>query len=184
MRIETVNALINALNSVSKDATRFNIQNVLIEQTKKENVISITATNGHFLTQVFLEDDLYGHLPEKGIMILDTEIKKLKALKIKRIDSFKIDGAKWIINGLTIETTQGQYPNYRQIIPEYKDDETMSVSFNAEYLERMLQAMRSSKNKTNVILKIPTVESKSQKAILVTVSGEKECSGVLMQCRF
>jgi hypothetical protein len=189
MKIETINALINSLKSTADDDRRYSLSHVLIESYQEStSTISITATNGHYLTQILLVDDLIGHIPKHGMLISNDEIKKLKALKIKSVDSFKIDGDTWIVNGCAINVIKNSdsdslYPKYQNIIPEYKDDDCMELTFNAEYLESMLAAMRDHKRQCGVTLKFlkSEINKPMLKPILVTVSGvDSGTFGVLM----
>jgi DNA polymerase III sliding clamp (beta) subunit (PCNA family) len=186
MRLETINTIINALNITSNDCTRMALAHVLIEkQNEARNTISVTACDGHRLTQVFIDDELFGHIPEDGLLILDDEIKKLKAAKIKRVDSFKIENNSWIINGVVIGFEKNkqyfEYFNYKQVIPNYKNDDCLELCFNAEYLEEMLKAMRDNKKENGVVLKFN--KNKKGSPIVVSIRGSQSSSGVLMQMR-
>lgn len=186
MRLETINALINALNVTSNDCTRMALAHVLIEkQNASHNTISVTACDGHRLTQVFINDEVFGHIPDNGLLILDYEIKKLKAAKIKRVDSFKIENNSWVINEVVIGIEENkkylEYPNYKQVIPNYDDSDCLELCFNAEYLEEMLKAMRDSKKQNGVILKFN--KNKKDSPIIVSVRGSQSSNGVLMPMR-
>lgn len=187
MNTETISALINSLNVVSKDVTRFAICHALIEPVEaSSNTVSITVTDGHKLAKVLVIDDLFGHLPNYGVMVLDESIKQLKALKIKRVDSFKVEKDAWTINGLRIPITSNKgniFPDYRRIIPEHQDEDCITVRLNAESLVEMLKAIRANKNNNGVTLRIHK-DTEKLKAIKVLVSGENpESFGVLMPMR-
>lgn len=190
MNIETYQAIVNAIPVLSSDPTRYMLQKVLIEKHAKDQV-SVTACDGHRITQVILINEfLANEISEKnpkGFLIDLAEIKRMKTMKPKFIEMKFVEKSQSgqdliysLNNELNIRVELngkgGEYPDYRQATPDYSKTQTTKISFNAEYLEEMLRAMRENKRETNVVIEFDTPE----KPYLVHV-GDR--TGVLMPVR-
>lgn len=182
MKVETLNKLIDATNVVSKDVTRYTLNNVLIEKVNDET-IKIVATDGHMLSMVEANEPLIAQkLPRNGILIHPDKIKIIKAVKPKLIYSSELTDTHLIINGINLKIEKNRdYPKYMDVVPDYSNNETIKLSLNVDYLERLLKAVREDKKENGVIMTIDAGNPK--KAVLIEARGQKIGTGVLMPMR-
>jgi len=109
--------------AVSTDATRYHLNGVFFEQLEA-NVMRMTATDGHRLSfvdqEVFLAAPDFKRgmiIPKKGLM----ELRKLldsstanTALAFERGYLFAHEGDTYLF----VRLIEGEYPDYRQVIPK------------------------------------------------------------------
>ena len=172
------------MDIASKDVTRTSIQYVLIERVGLESeLITLTATNGHIMVnQTALDPKIASILDDRGILIHIDDIKKLKALKIKRINNFSNDNTLWVINDfrITIVKNTGIYPAYRQIIPNFSGKTTQKLCFNAEYLEMLQATLLETKSG---YIELEWDSNQTMGPIRVKTDLFSQSFGVLMPCK-
>lgn len=191
MKLTTLQTIIQAFSCTSDDATRYHLCSVYLEGLPCGS-LKVTATNGHILSTVTLKDDDFTPPGGKSWNVAPDSVVSLKAIVKGRktyggvTSSLSDSGDIVISDGTTTVTLESAkrdtYPNYQQVIPKEADDRTL-VSFNAEYLLDILNALKSNKRQTNVTLSIKDAVN----PIRVTVNGTEgegsERLGVLMPVR-
>lgn len=190
---ETLNAIVNAFNAASDDPTRFHIQQVLLRKESTDKVC-IVATNGHILIEKHVIDpefaatlgkDDFVVAPDclKPLKLLSKEAKYMPGIEALRDqDRIVIGNAALFGFSVTIKTAKEsniQFPDYKQVTPNYDNRETMEIGFNAEYIIALADALRTDKRQKNVKLVIKDKLS----PILVTLAGVDDAIGVLMPVR-
>lgn len=126
--------------AVSLDETRFNLSGVYVERSE-EGALRMVATDGHRLALV--DGTVEGKLPEKGVILPRkglAELKKLLESAGEDKVSFVIDGpiAKVLVGRaeLFMRLVDGEFPDYRQVIPE-KTEQVLALE-----REPLLAALR------------------------------------------
>jgi DNA polymerase-3 subunit beta len=131
-RIEALREMIDRTSfAVSTDATRYHLNGVYFE-TLESNVMRMTATDGHRLS--FVDSEVFMKMPElkRGIIIPKkglTEFRKLLdegtssvGLAFERGYIFAMMNSSYLF----IRLIDGEYPDYRQVIPK-QTDRTLTV---------------------------------------------------------
>ena len=126
-RVEALTGMIDRTHfAVSTDATRYHLNGVFFEHLEN-NIMRMTATDGHRLA---LEDqEVFMKLPElkRGVIIPKKGLMELRKLLGEANSSIglafergylfaKLDGAY-----LFIRLIEGEYPDYRPVIPKNTD---------------------------------------------------------------
>ncbi len=112
--------------SVSTDATRYLMNGVYLENLEK-NVMRMTATDGHRLA--FMDSELISEAPEmkRGIIIPRKGLTELRKLLDAADSTIGIAFERGYIfahfddSYLFIRLIEGEYPDYRQVIPRSTD---------------------------------------------------------------
>ena len=112
--------------AVSTDATRYLMNGVYLENLEK-NVMRMTATDGHRLA--FMESELFQEAPEmkRGLIIPKKGLNELNKLLAESNQSVGVAFERGYIFAHTNETylfirlIEGEYPDYRQVIPRATD---------------------------------------------------------------
>jgi DNA polymerase III subunit beta len=126
-RVEALKNMIDRTNfAVSTDATRYHLNGVYFENLE-HNIMRMIATDGHRLS--FVDSEVFMKMPElkRGIIIPKkglTEFRKLLDESPLAIGlSFERGYVFAHINGsyLFIRLIEGEYPDYRQVIPRSVD---------------------------------------------------------------
>ena len=112
--------------AVSTDATRYHLSGVYFEHVEN-NIMRMTATDGHRLSSE--DQEIFMKLPElkRGIIIPKKGLTELRKLLDEGDSSVGISFERGYIfaklNGtyLFIRLIEGEYPDYRQVIPKTAD---------------------------------------------------------------
>lgn len=112
--------------AVSTDATRYLMNGVYLENLEK-NVMRMTATDGHRLA--FMDAELFSIAPEmkRGLIIPKKGLNELHKLIEENDSSVNIAFERSYIFAkaentyLFIRLIEGEYPDYRQVIPRSTD---------------------------------------------------------------
>ncbi|MBY0469872.1 DNA polymerase III subunit beta [bacterium] len=112
--------------AVSTDATRYHLNGVYFENLEK-NVMRMTATDGHRLS--FIDKEVFMKMPElkRGMIIPKKglgELRKLLEGASASIEMAFERGYVFAKSGgthLFIRLIEGEYPDYRQVIPNSAD---------------------------------------------------------------
>lgn len=123
-----VNALSDMVNktsfAVSTDATRYHLNGVFFEHLEN-NVMRMTATDGHRLS--FIDQEVFLKMPElkRGLIIPKKgllELKKLLEQAGKETIQLAFDKGYFFASSpdtyLFVRLIEGEYPDYRQVIPK------------------------------------------------------------------
>lgn len=189
----TLKTIINAFNSASADETRVNLNNVGIKRLNNtDNMIKIFATNGHYLSEVTLqESDTTAALFTNKTFYFHRD--KLPILKLILKSAGKYNDVTSSINASgelvlgspdTIQVASSPthgYPELDHVKP--RTDETfVEVSFNAQYLYELSKSLAPDfKNSFSVRLRInPNKDAKHNPIEVINDNGGY---GVLMPVR-
>ena len=112
--------------AVSTDATRYHLNGVFFELLEK-NVMRMTATDGHRLS--FVDSEVFQKMPElkRGIIIPKKGLAELRKILEQGTSAVGISFERGYLfahlNGtyLFIRLIEGEYPDYRQVIPKAAD---------------------------------------------------------------
>ena len=112
--------------AVSTDATRYHLNGVYFEHLEK-NIMRMTATDGHRLS--FVDTELFMNMPElkRGIIIPKKGLSELRKLLSESGPSIGLAFERGYLfaklNGsfLFIRLIDGEYPDYRLVIPKTID---------------------------------------------------------------
>lgn len=112
--------------AVSTDATRYLMNGVFLE-TLEKNVMRMTATDGHRLA--FMDRELFSQMPEfkRGVIIPRKGLTELRKFLDEGDATIGIAFERGYLfaqlNGsyLFIRLIEGEYPDYRQVIPKSTD---------------------------------------------------------------
>jgi DNA polymerase III sliding clamp (beta) subunit (PCNA family) len=162
---------------VSKDFTRPQLANchLAVEDNR------IVATNGHIIISLPCEasgDDVTGPISSEALVAARKLAKKAKE------DSLGIDAnGKYVLSdGSTVPRTEApDFPPYKQVIPSYEEEETVTFGINAELLATLQKAIGA--DYVKVTVKLPRKREKMLDPILVS-DGDGQATGVCMPCRY
>lgn len=129
--------------AASVDETRYNLNGVFIEFQKDTGKLRMVATDGHRLAYVdrMLASDLEGLdsgviIPRKGL----TELKKLVDEEDADEVEIGFEGNSALVRKegvmLVMRLIEGEFPNYRQVIPKQQGQQLLLPS------EALIQALR------------------------------------------
>jgi DNA polymerase-3 subunit beta len=112
--------------AASTDATRYLLNGVFFENTEN-NIIRMTATDGHRLS--FVDHEVFMKLPElkRGIIIPKKGLIELRKMIDQSGEAIGLAFERGYIfaqfNGsfLFVRLIEGEYPDYRQVIPKATD---------------------------------------------------------------
>ena len=126
-RAEALKQMIDSTSfAVSTDATRYHLNGVYLEHLEN-NVMRMTATDGHRLS--FVDQELFLKMPElkRGIIIPKKGLSEFRKLIDGESDSVSLSferGYLFVQHNQTylfIRLIEGEYPDYRQVIPKGAD---------------------------------------------------------------
>lgn len=176
MKKETLNAIVNALNSASTDVTRPQIGGVLVRPASMIGVIEVIATNGACLSKNALEDkgfyETLKAICSKGVYLPAESVKALKALKVKTPvapSQLNYSSLSVTVNGQTTSVMSVPqdvalagnnahliYPDVNQVIPNYSEENSIRVGFDADLLSKIVDALKENKKSPGrIIFEIP-----------------------------
>lgn len=173
----TLQTILRAFNSSSKDRTRVNINGVKLSKNM------IESTDGYILTRYNLELDI-----DKDI-ILSNVFKRPLELFLKdnrhvhefileiNDDSLKISALYSII----IPLVNREYPDTSKLVPEMVEDDYYTIKINPEFLKR-LQASMGDTSKYNKGMELK-ISKKGDFSPIVITSSLKDTVGLLMPMR-
>ena len=112
--------------AVSTDAARYNLNGVYFEQLEN-NLTRMTATDGHRLS--FVDQEVFLKSPElkKGIIIPKKGLNELKRVIEKATSPVSLSFDKGFLyikseeTFLFVKLIEGEYPDYKQVIPKSAD---------------------------------------------------------------
>lgn len=126
-RVEALKEMIDRTSfAVSTDATRYHLNGVYLEHLEK-NIMRMTGTDGHRLS--FVDQEVFMNMPElkRGIIMPKKGLGELRKL-LDEVDSsigiaFERGYVFVRLSGtyLFIRLIEGEYPDYRQVIPKATD---------------------------------------------------------------
>jgi len=128
-RAEALTDMINKTSfAVSSDATRYHLNGVYFEPLKN-NIMRMIATDGHRLS--FIDQEIFEEVPElkRGLIIPKKGLGELKKLLDQSEGHLKISFDRGYFfanineNYLFIRLIEGEYPDYRQVIPKETKNE-------------------------------------------------------------
>lgn len=126
-RVDTLREMIDRTSfAVSTDATRYLMNGVYLEPIEK-NVMRMTSTDGHRLA--FMDSEVFQKMPEmkRGVIIPRKGLSELRKFLDEAEENIGIAFERGYIfahhNGsyLFIRLIEGEYPDYRQVIPKSTD---------------------------------------------------------------
>jgi DNA polymerase-3 subunit beta len=126
-RVEALRDMVDRTSfAVSTDATRYHLNGVFFEHLEK-NIMRMTATDGHRLS--FVDQEVFMKMPElkRGIIIPKKGLGELRKLLDEGGSSVGLAFERGYVfahmNGsyLFIRLIEGEYPDYRQVIPKSTD---------------------------------------------------------------
>jgi DNA polymerase III subunit beta len=126
-RIEALRDMIDRTSfAVSTDATRYHLNGVFFENIEN-SIIRMTATDGHRLS--FVDTEVFMKMPElkRGIIIPKKGLTEFRKLLEEGSSSVGLAFERGYVfaklNGsyLFIRLIEGEYPDYRQVIPKTTD---------------------------------------------------------------
>lgn len=191
MTPEILAQILKSFETASDDVMRFNLRRVSI--WREENRVIIEATNGHCMTRASL--NLGGlTFPQGRVFYVEREqipalkllVKTHKKTLMRELafetvsDGFKLDGFK------ILEDTTGAYPKEAaaQVIENAKKENyTVKIGLNAEYILAVADAIRALEHKSRGIV----IHVKNQNSpVMIETYGENalgEFCGVIMPLR-
>jgi len=130
------------------------------------------ATNGSALAivPVVIEEGDIGGMLSKDSFIAARKLAKNNDLQIK------LNEAEKLIDGTQRPRLELSYPDYKAIIPNYSDEETRKIQFNAKYLFELSQALGSDL----ITLEIPLSSKKAMLVYNLSLTNEKQVFGLIM----
>ncbi len=141
-RVESLKEMIDRTSfAVSTDATRYHLNGVFLEPLENK-LMRMTATDGHRLS--FVDQELFAKLPEikRGVIVPKKGLAELRKLLDQGENSIGLAFERGYvfaqINGtyLFIRLIEGEYPDYRQVIPRSAN---RLVKMNRESLNAALK---------------------------------------------
>ena len=139
MKIELkVNQIKAALECAGKKDARYYLNGILIERTHAGQIY-IVSTDGHRMF-VGLHSTIEPGTPESVLISRDTlEI----SVKMK-IDCLTLDTETKKLGELTYQTIDGNFPNWRRVVPERKHtpEDNKATQFNPEYILSAAKALK------------------------------------------
>jgi len=141
-RVEALKEMIDKTAfAVSTDATRYHLNGVFFENLES-NIIRMTATDGHRLS--FVDSEVFKKLPElkRGLIIPKKGLGEFRKLLEDGTSSIGLAFERGYLFAqlsnayLFIRLIDGEYPDYRQVIPKSTEK---SVKINREELNSALK---------------------------------------------
>ena len=141
---------------VSKDKTREHIGNVCIDKKHDAQARAI-ATNGRMLASVPVDiedcDDFHDEkvLPAKVF----SEARKVGGKRVEQ-STIQMNGASLIGSGETFPYPEDTrpHPNWRQIMPDWKDTEYGEITLDAKMLFELAQAVGCDQNRATIRVRL------------------------------
>jgi len=191
MNLETLKTIINSFGVASSDATMNHLNHVKIEAVRI-NWVKVTATNGHALSQVELEDiTLYNAIIDVGapVFIHRDKLAVLKVQAKEKLHTLPIFPAEkgfivGFVDGIqvTYKTAAGlnfTYPNIDAVIPKNIDQYTISFGVNPELLVDVLNSIKLERKQVGLKIKLNPNDLRCP--ILVELSDTQ--TGIVMPMR-
>ncbi len=120
------NALDKVLFAVSTDETRYNLNGVFVEATP--DGVNLVATDGHRLALFEVKNDRRYGLKDRGVIVPRKAVNELRKLLGEDSEqpaelAFTENTMAYRRTGLTYTArlVDGQFPGYRQVVPEKSD---------------------------------------------------------------
>jgi DNA polymerase III subunit beta len=141
----------------SNDEARFNLNAVLFEQ--QEEKIKLVATDGHRLAMI--DEDLGMSLPSKRVVVSKRSLLELKRTleTLKGEISLGFEPKNMIIRTdrlmMTVRLTEGDYPDYRQVIPSPSDKKLTADRVQMLQSLRRVSILTSERNKGITVEIVP-----------------------------
>jgi DNA polymerase III subunit beta len=149
----------------SNDESRFNLNGVLFEQDEEK--IKLVATDGHRLAMI--SEDLGMSIPDKRVVVAKKSLLELKRMleSLKEEITLGFEPKNLFIKTdrlmMTIRLTDGDYPDYRKVIPEPSNRKLIADRLRLAQMLRRVAILTSDRNKG------VTLEMKSGTMILTAV---------------
>lgn len=187
MKLSTLNAIINAFNTASNDATRYHLNHVRV--TAYGPMVQVEASDGYMLSDVRVEDKELAELIGSTVYAVSPDaLPGLKqaaklfktmgrvASRLGDKDALELVTGPSVIRIDTAREANIQFPDFNQVKPKHPED-SFSISLNPELLLDLLKALQEDKRSTMATL---TFGKDPMSPIAVEVSGQQ---GVLMPMR-
>ena len=126
-RVDVLKSMIDHTSfAVSTDATRYHLNGVYFELVEN-NIIRMTATDGHRLS--FEDQEVFKKLPDlkRGVIIPKKGLTELRKLLDEATDTIGLAFERGYVFAhsagtyLFVRLIEGEYPDYRQVIPKVTD---------------------------------------------------------------
>jgi DNA polymerase III subunit beta len=133
----------------SNDEARFNLNGVLFEQ--HEEKIKLVATDGHRLAMI--DEDLGMSIAAKRVVVAKKSLLELKRMleTLKENISLGFEPKNMIIKTdrlmMTVRLTEGDYPDYRKVIPNPGDRKLVGDRLRILQTLRRVAILTSDRNK-------------------------------------
>jgi hypothetical protein len=162
---------------VSKDGTRPNLAacHLAVEDSR------IVATDGHMLVSLPCElaGDTEGPISKEALVAARKFAKKTK----QEMLHVGANGKYTLEDGSVLPRTEApDFPPYKQVIPSYEEEETLTFGINAELLATLQKALGA--DGVRVTVKIPRKGEHMMDPILVENASDREAIGVVMPFRY
>lgn len=152
------------------------MRGLLLEKLIDEpNMIQVTATDGHILTTVKVEDERLYECLSNSHIIDDEAFKILKLMMKLKVMKFGIEinnGQGLVFNDGTnmfhvkFLDSEFHYPKFKHIIPNYDTKKSVEVIINGELLNRIIKSLETKKINTGIKLIVP-LEGDEQLPVIV-----------------
>lgn len=177
MNTDVAKAILNAINCVSTDETRYQLNHVLI-RAEDESVV-VEAVDGHVLSQVRVVDEFATEMGDKRLVLHHDQAKVLKNI----IKDYKFGiPHEWIERGIMLGSlSQGsamliftdkeaniKFPDTKNLMPTRKPKFT--IGLDPELLLRVAKALGHTKTPTKKIVTLEMVDELT--AVRVTLDGQ------------
>ena len=165
--------------AVSTDDGREFIASAYLDTERRE----LAATNGHVLVvlPVTLDDgDTTGRVSVEALKAARKLATRGAPVEVQA------NGALQLTNGASYPRpdTCGEFPNYREVMPDYSARKTVTFGVNASYLWQVAQAIGCTKGDANVMITIPVPSDDGDMLDPIKVERTGDDSvGVVMPCR-
>lgn len=140
----------------SSDDSRFNLNGVLFEQS--EQTIRLVATDGHRLALI---DESLGISLESRVLVPRKGLQELRRIleNVKGEISLGFDQKNLFIFGdrftMTVRLIEGDYPEYRKVIPEASDSISKASRTGLLQLLKRVAVLTSDRNKGITVRLVP-----------------------------
>jgi len=123
-RVEALSNMVDKTSfAVSHDATRYHLNGVFLEKMES-NVMRMTATDGHRLS--FVDQEVFNETPDfkRGLIIPKKGLSELRKLLERTETSIGLAFERGYLFARSSDTylfvrlIEGEYPDYRQVIPK------------------------------------------------------------------
>ncbi len=159
-----VEALLNAKECVSDDATRYALNEPIIKRVA-DSAVEVVATNGHILSRrtiqigelakEFKTDKAY-RLRDETTPILKLMLKatrKTSSAYQAEVSPKSITLSSVLAKGLSVTLEPcDSYPEYNQLTPTIDEENLVTLAFNPDYLTMLFDAMKSDKRQVGIKL--------------------------------